>query len=341
MPHPVVSVLLPVRNAADHLSHALGSLRAQTLADHEILAVDDGSDDGGRTLALLREHADRDSRIVLLEPGRVGIAHALNLAASRARGRYLARMDADDTCLPDRLLTQARHLDAHPETDVVGCAVHFGGDRDACAGYARHVDWLNGLSTHEDMALGVFRDAPLAHPSVMFRASSFARFGGYRHGSFPEDYELWLRWLQAGARLGRVPQALLTWSDPPGRLSRTDPRYSQDAFHEIKAGYLAGWLARTNPHHPHVTVVGAGRVTRRRAEALCRHGVCISAYLDIDPRKIGNVIHGRPVIHHKDVSSPKEVFVVSYVSTPGAAEQVADFLERRGFRPGVHYVQAG
>lgn len=341
MTQPVVSVLLPVRNAADHLPAALDSLFAQTLCNHEILAVDDGSDDGGRTVALLRDHASKDSRLVLLEPGRLGIALALNLAASRARGRYLARMDADDTCHPDRLLRQANHLDAHPETDVVGCRVHFGGDRDACAGYARHVDWLNSLSTHEDMALGAFRDAPLAHPSVMFRRESFVRFGGYRQGPFPEDYELWLRWLQAGARLARVPDALLTWNDPPDRLSRTDPRYGLEAFHELKAGYLAAWLARNNPHHPYVTIVGGGRVTRRRAEALCRHGVRITAYLDIDPRKIGNVFQGRPVIHHNDVSPPEKVFVVSYVATPGAAEHVAAFLENRGFSPGRNYVQAG
>lgn len=341
MQQPVVSVLLPVRNAANHLSTALDSLNAQTLRNHEILAVDDGSDDDGRTLALLRAHAARDRRITVLAPGRLGIANALNLAASRACGRYLARMDADDSCHPDRLLLQARHLDANPATDVVGCRVKFGGDRDACAGYARHVDWLNSLRTHDDMALGAFRDAPLAHPSVMFRADSFTRFGGYRQGPFPEDYELWLRWLQAGARLDRVPDTLLTWNDPPDRLSRTDPRYTLEAFHELKAGYLAVWLARNNPHHPYVTIVGGGRVTRRRAESLCRHGVRISAYLDIDPKKIGNVFQGRPVIHHNEVPPPHKVFVVSYVATPGAAEHVAAFLENRGFTPGRNYVQAG
>ena len=341
MPKPVVSVLLPVRNAADHLREALECLQVQTLENHEILAVDDGSDDHGRTLALLRGHAARDRRILVLEPGRQGIAHALNLAASRARGRYLARMDADDLCHPDRLRLQARHLDSHPETDVVGCGVRYGGDREACAGYARHVDWLNSLHTHEDLALGAFRDAPLAHPSVMFRARSFAHFGGYRHGQFPEDYELWLRWILAGARLGRVPDELLTWNDPPGRLSRSDPRYALDAFHTVKAEYLARWLSANNPHHPDVTIVGAGRITRRRAEHLCRHGVRITAYLDIDPRKIGNVLHGRPVLHHHDVPSSGTAFVVSYVSTPGAAEHVAEFLESRGFGAGRDYVQAG
>jgi len=338
---PLVSVLLPVRNAADHLPGALDSLLSQSLPDFEIQAVDDASSDQGGTLAVLEAYAARDRRVVVTASERLGIAGALNLAASRARGRYLARMDADDIASPERLSLQAAFLDGSPDTDVAGCRVRFGGDPDACAGYARHVEWINGLLTHEEMALGAFRDAPLAQPSVMIRASSFARLGPYRQGAFPEDYELWLRWLENGARFAKLPQTLLTWNDPPGRLSRTDSRYSQDCFHALKARYLARWLAVNNPHHPDVIVVGAGRITRRRAEHLCGHGVRITAYLDIDPRKIGNVLLGRPVWHHHDVPGPGKTFVVSYVATPGAAEHVSAFLASRGFRAGRDYVQAG
>lgn len=336
-----VSVLLPLRNAADRLPGALESLFAQTQAEFEILAVDDGSDDQGRTLAVLEVFAARDSRLRVIRSGRVGIAGALNLAASLAEGRYLARMDADDECPPERLRLQSRHLDENPGTDVVSCRVQFGGDPETAAGYARHVEWINSLQNHAAMALGAFRDAPVAHPSVMFRARSLARFGGYRQGPFPEDYELWLRWLAAGARFAKLPDTLLVWNDPPGRLSRTDPRYSQEAFHALKAGYLARWLAANNPLHPDVVVVGAGRVTRRRAELLCGHGVRIVAYLDIDPRKIGRTHRGRPVLHHREAPEPGKGFVVSYVATPGAAEHVARFLEARGLSAGRDYVQAG
>jgi glycosyltransferase involved in cell wall biosynthesis len=330
-----------VRNAAGHLPAALESLLGQTQGDFEVLAVDDGSDDQRRTLSILKEYARRDPRIAPVEAGRVGIANALNLAASLARGRHLARMDADDLCLPERLALQSAYLDRHPETDVAGCRVRFGGDPEASAGYARHVEWVNSLATHGQMALGVFQDAPLAHPSVMFRASSFARFGGYRQGPFPEDYELWLRWIEAGARLGKLPEELVVWNDPPARLSRRDPRYSPEAFHEVKAGYLARWLARHNPFHPRVCVVGAGRVTRRRAEHLCRHGVEIAAYLDIDPKKIGRSHQGRPVLHHDDAPGPESCFIVSFVATPGAAGHVARHFSALGFAEGAGYVLAG
>lgn len=338
---PLVSVLLPVRNAADFLPQALESLLAQSLADHEVLAIDDGSDDQGRTLAVLKDYAARDARLGVIEPGRIGIANALNRAAYQAGGKYLARMDADDDCHPERFRLQTGYLDAHPEIDVVGCRVGFGGDQAVASGYARHVEWINSLVTHEQMALGIFRDAPLAHPSVMIRASSFTRFGGYRHGEFPEDYELWLRWFESGARFAKVAEELLTWNDPPGRLSRSDSRYCPNAFHALKAEFLARWLGANNPHHPDVVVVGAGRITRRRAEWLCAHGVRIVAYLDIDPRKIGRTHQGRPVLHHRQAPAVGEGFVVSYVSTPGAAEYVAAHLEGMGYLPGKDYIQAG
>ena len=70
--------------------------------------------------------------------------------------------------------------------------------------------------------------------------------------------------------MAKRPEALVTWNDPPGRLSRVDPRYAPGAFHRIKAGYLARFLARTNPFHPRVLVAGAGRITRRRPNTCLR-----------------------------------------------------------------------
>ena len=69
----------------------------------------------------------------------------------------------------------------------------------------------------------------------MFRRELVARHGGYRAGDFPEDYELWLRWLDAGVRMAKVPRPLLTWHDSTGRLSRTDARYDPEAFFRLKA----------------------------------------------------------------------------------------------------------
>ena len=336
----MISVLLPVRNAAASLPAALASLLSQTGCNFEVVAVNDGSDDGGATRDILDTAARRDPRVRPLHRSHGGIVAALSAGLAVARGEYIARMDADDLCLPGRLERQAHHLDTHPEVGLVSCRTAFGGDAARANGYREHVRWANSVLAPEAIRLAIFRESPLPHPSVMFRTDLVRRFGGYRQGNFPEDYELWLRWLAAGVVMAKLPETLLVWNDPPGRLSRTDPRYDPEAFHRIKAGALARYLSAVNPYHPEIIVAGAGRVTRRRAGHLLDWGVRITAWLDIDPRKVGKVVAGRPILPLTAVPGPESCFVVPYVASRGATEYLSTFLESRGFVLGKTYLPA-
>jgi glycosyltransferase involved in cell wall biosynthesis len=336
----MISVLMPARNAALTLPAALKSLLAQTRPDFEIVLLDDGSNDGGATRAVMQAAAGRDPRVRPTYLPHRGVAAALAHGLGLCRGELVARMDADDTCRADRLERQAAFLADHPDIGLAGCLATFGGDPQRAAGYLRHLDWANSLTTPGDIARERFRESPLPHPTVMFRMDVVRRFGGYADGPFPEDYELWLRWLEAGVRMAKVTQHLLTWNDPPGRLSRTDPRYDPARFHEIKAGYLARHLEKTNPFHPVIQVLGAGRVTRRRAELLCAHGVVIESWWDIDPRKTGKTVGGRPVRHRDGLPPAGSSFLVSYVASRGAAEEIATFVAARGYVPGKDYIAA-
>lgn len=339
MTGPAISVLMPVRDAVGTVAAAMRSVLVQTEADFEFLVIDDGSVDG--SAEVLGAFAASDPRI---RPWRFersgGIVAALNHGLAVARAPLIARMDADDLALPERLGRQRRHLEAMPGIGLVGTCVSYGGDRAVHAGYAAYVDWTNGLLTHAQIALNRFVESPFAHPSVMFRRDLIDRHGTYRAGAFPEDYELWLRWLDAGVHMAKLPECLLVWNDPPGRLSRTDARYSFRAFHACKAIYLTRWLARHNPHHPHIIVWGAGRETRKRAEHVAGEGAIIDAYVDIDPRKIGKVIAGRPVLAPERLPAPNSCFVVSYVSSRGAREDIRKRLRNLGFTEGVNALMA-
>ena len=331
-----VSVLLPVRDGAATLPRALNSLFAQTLSDFEIVAVDDGSTDA--TPEVLAAHARNDARLRVLTYPPSGIAPALNHGLAACRAPYVARMDADDICAPERLEAQVRALDADPQLALIACRVAFGGDAEACAGYAEHVAWQNALTTHEQLAEQRFVESPLAHPSVMFRREAVTGLGGYRHGDFPEDYELWLRMFAAGLRLEKLPRTLLTWSDTPDRLSRIDPRYSTDAFYRLKARHLADWLMARGIER--VTVWGAGRESRRRAALLIAHGIGIDFWVDIDPRKVGNVVEGRRVIAPDSLPAPGAAFIVAYVGSRGAGDEIHARLCDMGHVPLVHFVRA-
>ena len=111
-PDPVVSVILPCRDAENHLPECIDSLESQTLDRYEVLAVDDRSVDGTRHV--LEAWAERDERVRVLRTDReAGLVPALKLAVAAARSSLLARMDADDVALPRRLELQVEHMRAH------------------------------------------------------------------------------------------------------------------------------------------------------------------------------------------------------------------------------------
>jgi hypothetical protein len=161
-------------------------LRAQNFDDFEILVVDNGSNDG--TDQIIERWHTRDRRIIPLKLKRPGVAGALNLAASRARGRLLARMDADDVSAPDRLLTQVTFLEREPDIGLVGSWANR---------IDRSGDGLGQIEVPQDDAAirrQLARSNPILHPTVVMRAELFRQAGGYRRGCrMSEDYDLWLR----------------------------------------------------------------------------------------------------------------------------------------------------
>jgi glycosyltransferase involved in cell wall biosynthesis len=334
-----ISIVMPVRNAASTLPAALDSIRGQDFPHWELLAVDDGSED--ETAFLLHAAAGADSRIRVCSQAALGIAAALRHGCAMARGGFIARMDADDWMPPERLRRQVEFFAAHPQIGVVSCRVRHGGDEKAQAGYAAHVAWINSLLTPEAMAMRRFVESPVAHPSVIFRRELLERYGGYAGGDFPEDYELWLRWMEAGVRFGKVDEELLVWNDRPARLSRTDARYRTEAFYRMKTGYLARWLRDEVDAAREIWLWGAGRITGRRFRGLESEGVSISGFVDVDPNKMGRRRDGRLVVGPENLPPRRQSFILAAVSARGARDLIAEKLNSAGWREGRDYLLAG
>lgn len=326
---PSVSVLMPVRDAPETVPAAVQSVRSQTLTDWELVIVDDGSEP--TTAGLLQALAADEKRIVLIRQKALGIAAALNRGLKACRGPLIARMDADDQMESRRLELQKGYLARHEDCGLVSCRVRFGGTE---AGYAAHVDWINSLMTHGAMSLRRFVEAPVAHPSVMFRRDLISRHGGYRQGYFPEDYELWLRWLDAGVRFGKVDQELLIWNDPPRRLSRTDGRYSVDAFYSMKCEYLRRWLDAESAGRE-IWLWGAGRITRRRFDGLLD---LISGFIDVDVAKRGVHRDGRSVRMANDLPERSKSLILCGVGARGARAKISAHLMERGWLEGRDFL---
>jgi hypothetical protein len=249
---PLVSVLMPTHNAAAFVAASVNSLLAQTFRDFELIIVDDGSTD--TTLDILA--GIEDPRLTIIaSPENLGPVHARNRAFALARGRYIAALDADDLCRPDRLARQVAYLDGHPDVVLISTAASvIEGDRVSFDPMVRHtspalIDWL--LLTRN----------PLVWSSAMFRADAARRLTPFTRPErrYAEDFELYHRLRPFGV-IARIDEDLVTYREHPGGMSK---RHT-----DVMSGNAADTLAE-------VYAPIFGTAAPARAALMIRHaGLC-------------------------------------------------------------------
>jgi hypothetical protein len=222
---PRVSVILPARDGGAYLADAVASILGQSFVDLELLLIDDGSRDGA--VAALAPTAARDSRLRLLVNPGAGLVAALNYGLGQARAALVARMDADDVALPERLARQVAFLDASPVVALVGAQVAFIDASGAPTGERSHFP----TAPEEVAAALTTRGCVIRHPTIVARKAALVAAGGYRPAcARAEDYDLWLR-LSERARLANLPDTLLNYRVHGGQTSagiNLDQRFAHD-----------------------------------------------------------------------------------------------------------------
>ena len=221
---PDITVLLPAYNAEPFITEAVMSILQQSYTNFVLLIIDDGSTD--RTGEILEELASRDGRIALYRRENRGLIATLNEGLSLCRTELVARMDADDIALPDRLVMQKDFMDAHPDVAVCGTSiiVHESGEVRAFP-----------IDAPFDILCLFF--SPLAHPSVMLRKTVIRNLGGYRAEMVAaEDYDLWIRLLAKGFHMANLAEPLLRY-----RLHPSAPRLSYRASAEQTTREIWRW----------------------------------------------------------------------------------------------------
>ncbi|MEO1997520.1 MAG: glycosyltransferase family A protein, partial [Planctomycetaceae bacterium] len=190
MTSPCVSVVMSVYNNATTVGYAVDSILAQSFSDFELIVIDDGSKDGsGKVLA---DRADRDPRVIVVSQENAGLTRALIRGCELARGRYIARQDADDWSHAERLFEQVAVLNAQPEVGFVSCW------SECCGPRGELVDVIMWPAGSDD-ATNLFRSKPggLIHGSVMFRRELYEEVGSYRSEFFfAQDCDLWMRLIE-------------------------------------------------------------------------------------------------------------------------------------------------
>ena len=234
MNSPKVSVILPTYNAAMHLGKAINSILGQTFEDFELIIVDDGSTDN--TSEILANYAD--PRIIILTQENLGLPKALNKGIAAARGVYLARQDADDISLPQRLEKQVEFLDQNLNYGLVGSWTQIITPEGPTLRQHTHP------ASNGQLQIQLLMNNQFVHSAVMLRASCLKITGLYSENPEhfpPEDYDLWLKIAQHFP-VANIPQVLLQYLELPSSISRTKEQLIND-----RAAKMAREAIRVTP----------------------------------------------------------------------------------------------
>lgn len=206
-----VSVVTSVFNGERYLAEAIESILNQTFEDFEFILIDDGSTDS--TSAILEQYEKRDPRIQVLRQANLGLIEALNRGCRIAKGKYIARMDADDVAVSGRLKLQLEFLERNPEVGVLGGGVEFISVQGSPLG--------RSFNPRGDAAIrsALAHCSPFWHPTVMMQKEAFRNAGGYRRAFVQaEDYDLWLR-IAERYQLANLDAVLLQYRLHPHQVS--------------------------------------------------------------------------------------------------------------------------
>lgn len=320
---PLASVLLPVHDAADTLELCLESIRRQTEARFEVLVVDDGSTDDSAAIA--RAFAAADARFKVISRPHEGLVATLNAGLDHARADVIVRMDADDIMQKGRLAAQLAAL-ADPALSAVGAHVRFFPRSRMTEGLAAYEAWLNGMSSCDDVRRDAFIECPIAHPTLAIRTRVLAAHR-YRDMGWPEDYDLVLRLLALGHELAVVPRRLLLWRDHESRLSRNDGAYAIERFTACRAHHLAETFVSGDRY----VLWGFGHTGKALRRALSALGKSPAAIVELHPGRLGQTIHGAPVIPPGELPRHRGLPILVSVAGSRARAEIRAALAELGF----------
>lgn len=208
-----VSVVMSVYNGASHIKASIDSILNQSFTDFEFIIVNDGSSD--ETGEILSDYCHKDKRIMVIDQQNVGLTVSLNRAILSAQGKYIARQDADDISMADRLQKQFDYMQSHEDVLVLG--TNYIEESETGPREGRY---------YPDIDKVIHKNNPFPHTSVMLRRDPFVQAGMYDESfKTSQDYEAWIRFSLLG-KVAMLPDILVKRYDICGTISR-NKKFSQ------------------------------------------------------------------------------------------------------------------
>jgi len=278
---------MSVRDTEQYLPECLDSILAQTYTNWELVAVNNESSD--RSMEIMQEHSQRDSRIRVFNTDREGLIPALQTSYRHARGTLLTRMDSDDIMPADKLEVMCRTWQQHGKgTVVAGGTKYFVDSGEVGGGFRRYEHWLNQIAKEQTYYEEVYRECVISSQCWLVHRDDFEAAGGFTPEIYPEDYDLCFRFYRQKLRIVGIDKVLNYCRDRKDRTSRTDSSYQDNRFFDLKIRYF--YKVDRDTSRP-LVLWGAGRKGKDLAKLLLAqedhfHWVCNNS------RKIGKNIYG-------------------------------------------------
>lgn len=223
---PTISVVMSVYNAEKHLAQAVESILNQTFSNFEFIIIEDFSTDN--SWAILQNYAQKDQRIQLIQKPEnkrmAGFIENLNIGLKKAKGKYIARMDADDISYPNRFEKQVKFLEENPDIFMVGSSINFIDENN------NFIKKLDAIPNNIDIQQQMPKKIALYHPAIMFRNEPEIE---YREKIFYcEDYDFYLRLISEGKKFANFEEPLLDYRILNSSISRKDGKFKRTIFVE-------------------------------------------------------------------------------------------------------------
>lgn len=318
----LISILLPVYNAAPFLKECLQSILKQTEPHWELLAVDDFSTDD--SALILKQFAAKNPRIRFLSNTEKGIIPALRLAFQNSKGSLITRMDADDLMPVDKLAILKKGWETHGKGHVITGLVDYFSQTTLGAGYQNYQNWLNGLTMQQRHYKEIYKECVLPSPAWLVHREDLIMAGGFMPDRYPEDYDLCFRFYKQQLKIAGITQIVHQWRDHAHRTSRTSQVYANANYLDLKIY----WFLKLD-YDPKKTLViwGAGKKGKWIAKYLINQNIPFKWITD-NPRKKGITIYEHPLVGSDFLIDKKNTQTIIAIATPADRIDIQDFLDQ-------------
>lgn len=319
----MISILMPVHNAADWLDETIQSIVDQSYEDWELIAIDDFSTD--ESLQLLKNWNSKDSRVRPFSNIQKGIIPALQLALKESKGEFVTRFDADDLMPKNRLELFLNEI-VKVENSLVTGKVEYFSDSKVSAGYLKYQNWLNERIENNDFYYHIYRECVIASPNWLIRKEDLLKNKIFDNLQYPEDYDMVFQWFQSGIKIKPIDEVTLHWREHPKRTSRNSLVYEQKSFFKLKLD----WFKKLNQaQFKSIGILGANNKSKMIIDQLLDFE--LSLY-DLNWKKRNQDFNGYQVRDYNLVDQDCLLIAIY----PERRDELESFIKNKGYQIGLN-----